>query len=375
MKHLAHWLLVPALLMAAAPARARTAATVAPTVKDEAHFFSEGAIKQADRKVLQIHRDFHKDLLIETLPQVPADLEDQYKKEGKEKFFNTWAINRARLADVDGIYVLICKSPGHIEAEVGNKTRLKAFTLDNRKKLLEIMLGHFREKRYDAALTEGVDYVYEAMHENLGPPRREEPAPSGADGGGSSWPPWLGWVCIGLVGFVVLWLIIGVVRAVSGLGRRPAYGGPGPGGYGGGGYAPGGYGGGGYAPGYGGGGGFWSSLLGGMFGATAGNWIYDSFFHRGASMGGGTGGWSAPSQPQGGGMQTGPDQPDTDYSGAGGDFSDTGGAEGGGGDFGGGDAGGGGDFGGNEAGGGGDFGGGGGDFGGGGGDSGAGGDF
>ena len=46
-----------------------------------------------------------------------------------------------------------------------------------------------------------------------------------------------------------------------------------------GGYGPGGMPGG-YGPGYGGGGGggFFSSLVGGMFGAAAGNWMYDSFF-------------------------------------------------------------------------------------------------
>jgi hypothetical protein len=108
-----------------------------------------------------------------------------------------------------------------------------------------------------------------------------------------------------------------------------------------------------------------SGLLGGMFGAAAGNWIYDSFFRGGHSSG-----WGG-SQAYGDSPGSAPEPRDTDYTGTGGDFGDAGGGGAGGGDFGGG-GGGGGDFGG----GGGDFGGGGGDFGGGGGDfGGGGGDF
>src|SRR5207248_4029772 len=96
---------------------------------------------------------------------------------------------------------------------------------------------------------------------------------------------WVGWVCHAVVGLLVVWLIIGIIRGVSNRGA-PGYG------YGGGG---GGYGGGG-----GGGGGFCSSLLGGMFGAAAGMWMYSHFFggstptaHGGDSGAGAAGGGAA----------------------------------------------------------------------------------
>lgn len=130
------------------------------------------------------------------------------------------------------------------------------------------------------------------------------------------------WIGLGLLG---LWIVFGLIRGLStsrqqnqqygqyggnlpppagyGAGQRPPAGAPGYGpggqmqppagpGYGAGapGYGPGG----GYGPppSGGGGGGFLSGMLGGMFGAAAGNWVYDSFARRpqggpGGMMGGG----------------------------------------------------------------------------------------
>ena len=93
--------------------------------------------------------------------------------------------------------------------------------------------------------------------------------------------PILAWVCTGLFVLVVLWVVIGIFRAL--FGRRPSpgpMGGPGMGGgYGqGGGY---GGGGGGYGGGGGGGPGFFGTMMAGMFGAAAGSWLYDKFSHGG----------------------------------------------------------------------------------------------
>ena len=93
-------------------------------------------------------------------------------------------------------------------------------------------------------------------------------------------------------------------------------------------------------PGYGGGGGFFQNMMGSMFGAAAGMWMYDNFFgsHSSASTFG-----SDPtdtSHSDGGFSGT-----DTDYTSSGGSFGDdSGGGFDGGGDSGGGDIGGGGDF-------------------------------
>lgn len=133
-----------------------------------------------------------------------------------------------------------------------------------------------------------------------------------------------GWICIGLCVLLGVWVVIALFRALTGGG-----GGGGPGG------------GGGYG---GGGGGFMTSFLGGMFGAAAGMWMYNSFM-------GGSSAMAADGSAAGGAADTGDTTGDTgagDYDGGagagGGDFGDTGGGDYGGGDFGGG----GGDFGGGD---------------------------
>ncbi|MCC6418888.1 MAG: TPM domain-containing protein [Gemmataceae bacterium] len=328
-------------LVAAGPAAAQKNQSVPlGGVRDAAGLFSDAAVAKARREIEEIKRRTGKDLVIETIEKTPKKDADSRRE---------LTVSNARDLRVNGVYVLISREPHFLEVVVGNKTRsLGSFTTENRNRLAQIMLAKLKEsastkdeKRArelrDAALLDGVAYVRTNM---VAPPPVASKAPASQRtaterGTGGFFSGIGGWICIGLVVVLVLWLVIGLIRGMSG-GGSPAYGG----GYGGGG---------------GGGGGFFSSLLGGMFGAAAGMWMYNHFFGGGTpSAGAGDYGGAA------GGGAAGSEPTDTDYSGgAGGDWD--------GGDAGGGDAGGGGDWGGGDAGGGGDWGGGG-DFGGGGGD-------
>lgn len=321
------WMLLPAVaagwLMAAAPA---TAALVAE-VRDDGNFFKPDAVRKANEIIKQIKDRHGKDLVIETYKEIPQDRKGDYRDESKAKFFDEWAQSRARSLEVNGVYVLICKDPSYLEVEVGNETRKKAFTTENRNHLRDLLLKRFKAKEYDQGLIEGATYVRDTLDQNLG--KKEERKEERRQEAGGGWLSGIGgWICLALVVGLCVWVGIALIRALSGWG---------------GGYAGG--------PGYGGGG-FFSSMLGGLFGAAAGMWLYSTFF-------GGPGGWGSSSaygsDSGGAGADdgSGAGAQDTDYSGSGGDFGTDGG--GGGGDFG--DAGGGGgDFGG------GDIGGGGGDF-------------
>ena len=367
-------------------ARAQTAVA---EVRDEAHFFSAGAVAQANETIQEIKQRSKKDLLIETVRQVPeykSDEANSSDEKVKGRFFANWAIQRARAEGINGIYVLITREPGHVEVVVGNQTRT-IFPDEKRHRLSQLLLTHFRQKEYDEGLLAAVKDVRSVLasaptagkvtaapvnpnrpgHNQPtvpsptvpSPTVPQRPVPGGRAGAaGGSWLPWLG---IGLAVVVGIWLLSAVLRAISGNQQRPygaGYGGPGP--YGGGPSPYGGYGG------YGGGGGFFSNMMGGLFGAAAGSWLYDQF-SGGHSLHGGYG--------QMGGSPTigsTPDLRDTDphdtgYSAEGGDFNqpaerydDRGSSStddtsswGSGGDFGGGDSGGGGDFGGGDSGGGG----------------------
>jgi uncharacterized protein len=216
---------------------------------------------------------------------------------------------------VNGVYILLVKSPAHLQVVVGNETMKKAFTVRDRDALVSLMLAKLRAKDFDGALLEGVAFVSSTMRAHTGAVAGgggvpQERSNAGAKPG-SSWS----WVVPLLIGLVVVWLVVGLLRALFGGARSPM------------------------DAGAGGGGGFGRSLLGGLFGTMAGMWMYDQFFGHGSSSYGAD-------HPHDSGL-TDSSPSDTDYSGSGGSFGDDsgGGDGGGGGDFGGGgDSGGGGDF-------------------------------
>jgi hypothetical protein len=360
----------------AAPAEAqRKKPDPAHTVIDDAGLFSEAARQKANNEIVAIKRRFHKDLLIETVARIERGGEAvQFQDRAeKRKFFQQLANQKSNSHRIEGIYVLISRKPPYVQAVAGEATQKEGlFTKQNADALAEIFVKELG-KDHDKALLDAVAFVRRTFNTNSGAgaavpglPGRRPPVGDG-EVPQPAIPPWVGYVCVGFVVLLVLWVIVGVIRGIAG-GPRPGYGGAGYGG-------PGGYYGG------GGGGGFFSSMLGGMFGAAAGMWMYNHFF------GGGTPVAGAGAPPMaGGGGDTGPSDVGGDYTGGGGDWSDdaaqdggggdqgdgggdwsggdTGGGDTGGGDWGGGDVGGGG---GDVGGGGGDWGGGGGDFGGGGG--------
>lgn len=305
---------------------ATSPAAVAASISDDGKFFSAAAVAKAEGKINEINRDYKKDLLIVTVAKVPEPLQAKYKELGKNEFFVYWARKRAEEAKVRGMYILICRDPEHLQMEIDRETRVKAFTLADRKRLVDKIVPLMREKKYDAALAETVDFIGTTLRANPGKPAGRSNSAAhapeqAAEHHGAS--PWV-WVVIVIVVLLGVWLLIGIVRAISGSG-----GGGGGGGFGGG----------------GGGSGFFSSLLGGMFGAAAGMWMYDSFFRGGSSQSFGSSPQDSASPGESGAGDFGGDNgggADFGDSGGGGDFGGDSGGDFGGGDFGGGDFGGGG---------------------------------
>lgn len=298
-------------------------------VVDNGGFFSEQAKSDAAKVIGEMERTLHKGILVETFKEIPADLKAGVKLQDKaalDRFYEQWAVKQARLHAVNGVYVLIVKNPSHLQTEVGTDTLRVAFTQADRAALVKLMLFKLGANQHDEALRDGVNFVANTMKSHAGSRPRNGTAPVPAashpaqsSGGG------MGWIIPAIVIGLVVWVVIGLFRALSGrMGGAPAMG---------------------QAGGGGGGGGFFSSLIGGMFGAAAGMWMYDQFFsnHGNSAYG------ADHNDPNAG--DSGFSGQDSDYSGSGGDFGSgsdsgsSGGDSGGGGDFGGGgDSGGGGDF-------------------------------
>jgi uncharacterized protein len=143
------------LLAAAGPA---AAAVFPPPVKDEGKFFSAEALEKSNKKIRQLYTDFGCDVVVETVPAIPAEREAKFKELGKEKFFLEWAQGRAKELGVNGVYVLICKSPGRVEVGLSGPAK-RLFAPGDRERITNKMLGPFRDKKFDEGLAAALDFI------------------------------------------------------------------------------------------------------------------------------------------------------------------------------------------------------------------------
>jgi len=346
-------------------------------VRDEADFFSADAERQASFDIRDIRQRFGVDLLVDTVPAIPAELQAEYQRLGKDKFFEQWAQQRGREAGLNGVIVLVAKDPSYLRVLPGRQTRQKAFTSTDSDSLRDVLVTAFKAKQYDAGLLQAVATFRKTLQQNLGdgamaqqPVERQDqgrvptdrddratapPAAPDSDArtGGGSPAPAHGWSMSTIIIWAVLifggiWLIKRLVASRA----RPA---PGPGGYDRGypgqpqhaGYDPR-YG----DPGYRRGGGFGSGMGGGLLGGLLGGWLGGHIFRGGGGGGQAYGGGNANAGGSAGHL---PQQDpgafagdnDRELAGSGGSFASDDFSGGGGGDFGGnagGDAGSGGDF-------------------------------
>ncbi|MFZ2281262.1 MAG: hypothetical protein WAW39_25920 [Prosthecobacter sp.] len=309
--------LAATLLLGTAGARA-----AAGGIQDDGAFFSEFAKVNATGTINDVSARLHKDIAVQTFATVPEDMKATVihpDKAATNRGFSQWAEQLARTKKVNGVFILLVKQPAHLQVVVGTDTQRQAFTLTDRVTLIQRMLEQLRNKKNDDALIDAVNFISTTMsaHRNGAAAPVSSKTRALQKEGGSSWLPTIGIVLLIWVGFS---LIRGLFRSMSGGG--------------------GGVGGGMGQPGYGGGGGFFQNMMGSMFGAAAGMWMYDNFFgsHSSASSLGADP--TDTSHSDGGFSGT-----DTDYTSSGGSFGDdSGGGFDGGGDSGGGDFGGGGDF-------------------------------
>ena len=171
------------------------------------------------------------------------DFEDPAKRAAS---FRRWAKDRFDELSVNGVYILMCKSPGRVEPEIGNDTQRRAFTPADMRALMKSVMPLLEEKKQesnDKALGQIVKQVTTSYEEHFkvfrgkadAAPQKKEREDNGI----------AGWICPAIAIILGIWLMIALVRAFSG-GGGGGYGGGGGGGYGGGG--------GGGRSGYGGGG-------------------------------------------------------------------------------------------------------------------------
>lgn len=310
-------------------------------VNDIDTLFSVDAVDKANAQIQRIKETSRLDFTVETLPQAPLDVQRSPGPE-RDAAFVTWTTRRAKEQKINGVYVLICREPRHMQIYVSDSAKSR-FSNRDRDGLGKIMLDQLKVEKYDDALLNGTLFVQQKLGAKtaaaarssspapiMAPPQRNAPATRINMGA---------WICLGVGLLIAVFVIIAMVRAFS-RPRMPYGGFPGqqfPGNY-----PPPGYG---QQPPQGG------SMLGNVLGGVAGYMIADKLFggsshpQQGGSPGGDAGaGFGGGSAGGGGSFDAAPPPSPSDFNVEAPDSFDSGGSDFGSSDSGGGDSGGGGDF-------------------------------
>jgi uncharacterized protein len=151
------------------------AAADAPAVRDGAGFFSAAAVKKTNEDLGALKDEFGTELRIETVKSVPDNRVDEVKKMNaaqRNQFFLSWTQERARAEKLHGVYVLICKTPGHLQVDMDNETQKKAFTSEDRKAMRDALMAAFKDTQFDQGLGAAVKVYGERLNKNLPPTQR-----------------------------------------------------------------------------------------------------------------------------------------------------------------------------------------------------------
>lgn len=280
-------------LLAAALALAFAPAAGSAEVRDRAGMFSPEAVRKAEADLTRVEKQTGVPILIETIDSIPGLAADAPQK-AKLRAVNEAAERRDAEVGAQGIYILLSKKDRVLSNVLIRKRLEGALPEPDRLKIRDAFVGPFKAGDFDGGLAAAAAAIDSALPDGpvsiaKAPGRRLVPAPP-APGRVEMGRRPQGEAQFGVGSLVMIVLgilaVLFVVRLLSGAlgGGRPAgypQGMPGP--QPGPGMGPGGPG---YGPGYGGaypgrGGGFFSSMLGGIGGAMAGNWLYDQFSGRG----------------------------------------------------------------------------------------------
>jgi hypothetical protein len=161
------WLLLPALLVVWLGLAGPASAVYPPPIKDEGKFFSAEMVDKANKKIKEIYSATKKDLVIETYPGIPEGKKLPEDKNKIGEFFAEWAKARSAELGVNGVYVLICKSPHRLQIQPDAATGKRAFTAKDRERMQQKMIAAFKESKFDVGLKEGIDVVEAALRANL----------------------------------------------------------------------------------------------------------------------------------------------------------------------------------------------------------------
>lgn len=132
---------------------------------DEGMFFSEEAWARVAPAAERLLKEKAIDLQIETLASPPKHDPEKVKAmtpAEREKLFREFARERVAAGKVEGLYIVINKNPSSLYVERSEAARGR-ITDETVTKVKQMLLGSFKEKKFDAGLAECLNLILESQ--------------------------------------------------------------------------------------------------------------------------------------------------------------------------------------------------------------------
>jgi hypothetical protein len=137
-------------------------------IRDEAGFFSKGAIEKALEGINDIRATYHRDLVVRTIPELTPEQREEFRT------LRTRQINRKLVAyarewaaanGVNGVLIEICRNPPYVLVVVWPAEEERVFTASDCEAVRRKLARGLRDP--DAALLDAVGQVGTILHNNM----------------------------------------------------------------------------------------------------------------------------------------------------------------------------------------------------------------
>ncbi len=139
-------------------------------VADKAEFFSDEAVNEAKKDFALLQSANERRVVIYTIKELPesakTDLAKRSSDKEKRDFWREFAIEQAKTDKKADVFVLICRSPGHLQVLTDETMRRGGFGQKEEDDIAKILLEKFKEAKdkpakdamalHDKALLEAV---------------------------------------------------------------------------------------------------------------------------------------------------------------------------------------------------------------------------
>jgi hypothetical protein len=120
-------------------------------VEDRGDLFSPEAITKAKAILAEVKDVNPREMSLVSFKELPEAKKKQFEKvesaDDRKRFFSDWAKEEARDDKAKGIFVLICRKPGHVEILVDRPLRDKGFSARDEEQVVKMLIEKFKEAK------------------------------------------------------------------------------------------------------------------------------------------------------------------------------------------------------------------------------------